>query len=127
MGTRSTIKFKETKQSEPVLCVYRQFDGYLEGAGRDYAEWLKDYKILNGFSEQSMDDKYANGVECLALQWVKHFKVSIGNFYATTSNDMQEYNYEVFMDNNILKMSCKYYDKYFEGTVEEFLDFCNNN
>ena len=67
-----------------------------------------------------MKQGFANGVGCLAAQYVAENKKSIGGFYATTASDSQEYNYEVrFTDNGfIIKV-----DNIFEGTPEELLNF----
>lgn len=109
MGTRSTTRFYNEGSNEPVLCVYQQYDGYIEGVGHTLAHWLKDKKVLNGFGDHKMEDGYANGMGCLAAQYVKDQKDSIGGFYLTTRNDLQEYNYEV-----------RYIDGKFEITVDNF-------
>lgn len=86
MGTRSTIKFYEEGSKTPILSVYQQYDGYIDGVGHDLAKWLKNKKIVNG---------YANGMGCLAAQFVADHKTEIGGFYITNSKDEQEYNYKV--------------------------------
>lgn len=120
MGTRSTVKFyDEFKKEEPILSVYQQFDGYIDGVGYDLANFLKDKKIINGISNQTMEEGFANGMGCLAAQYVAKKKTEIGGFYLTTKNDEQEYNYEVrFIDG---KLIIKVDD--FEGTPEELLNY----
>jgi hypothetical protein len=44
MSTRSTVKFYNGVQEQPVLSVYQQFDGYIEGVGHELANWLKQKK-----------------------------------------------------------------------------------
>lgn len=121
MGTRSTVKFYDDYDNNSViLSVYQQYDGYIGGVGHDLANWLKDYKIINGFQDEKMSDGYANGMGCLAAQFVASQKTKIGNFYLTTIDDSQEYNYHVkYVDDKfIIKVN-----DIFEGTPEELLQF----
>lgn len=121
MGTRSTVKFFEYDNSEkPVLSVYQQFDGYIEGVGHELANWLLSKKVINGIqSGQTMEDGFANGIGCLSAQYVADHKTKIGGFYLTTDDDLQGYDYEVRYD----------YDKKefiitvdnFKGTPQELL------
>jgi len=121
MGTRSTVKFySEFNNNEPVLSVYNQFDGYIGGVGHDLANFLKAKTVINGFSgNQSMENGYANGMGCLAAQYVAEKKVRIGGFYLTTKDDSQGYNYEVRLIDN--KIVIKVDD--FEGTPDELLNY----
>ena len=49
MGTRSkTTVFNE--DNKPILSIYSQFDGYYDGLGRELQAFLKDRKIVSGFS-----------------------------------------------------------------------------
>ena len=50
MGTRSTVKFySEFDQEEPVVSVYQQYDGYINGVGYDLAIFLKEKTIIHIF------------------------------------------------------------------------------
>ena len=121
MGIRSTVKFyEEGNNEEPVLSVYNQFDGYIDGVGHDLANFLKAKTIINGISgNQSMENGHANGMGCLAAQYVAEKKVKIGGLYITTKDNSQDYDYEVrFIDNKII---VKVDD--FEGTPEELLTY----
>jgi hypothetical protein len=116
MGTRSTTKFFDGEHC--VCSIYQQYDGYISGVGHDLANWLKDKKIVNGYnSEMTMESGFANGMGCLAAQYVASQKAKIGGFYMTTPDDIQGYDYEVrFVDGKIqIKV-----DK-FVGTPEELL------
>lgn len=120
MGTRSTVKFYSVfKSDEPVLSVYQQFDGYIGGVGHDLANFLKDKKIINGISNQQMSEGYANGMGCLAAQFVAINKTGIGGFYLTNGDDSQEYDYEVRLVDG--KLIIKVDD--FEGTPDELLNY----
>jgi len=99
MGTRCLTFVYNDKQ--PILNLYRQFDGYPEGHGAELALFLNSKTLVNGYSTQ--DGTQANGMGCLAAQLVAHFKNSVGGFYihSTESKDCgQEYEYHVY-DNSI--------------------------
>ena len=38
----------ETKQN--ILCMYRQYDGYLSGHGAELAEFLQGFNVVNGYN-----------------------------------------------------------------------------
>lgn len=99
MGTRSTITFVEKyKENEtPLVTIYQQYDGYIDGVGHELATWLCGKKLVNGFNRETMD-KYANGVGCLAAQFIKEFKTDIGGLYIVPMDDEQSYNYRVVVD-----------------------------
>ncbi len=119
MGTRSTVKFySEYNNEDPILSVYQQFDGYINGVGHDLANFLKDKKVINGIQDETIEGGYANGMGCLAAQYVANKKVSIGGFYLTNSDDGQSYDYEVrYIDGNIV---IEVDD--FKGSPEELLN-----
>ena len=68
----------ETKQN--ILCMYRQYDGYLSGHGAELAEFLQGFNIVNGI-RLGTPKRTANGMGCLAAQLIAHFKDGIGNVY----------------------------------------------
>ena len=121
MGTRSLTYVYDG--NEPVVCMYRQFDGYPSGHGAELADFLHDGKLVNGipFGSQA---KIFNGMGCLAAQLVAHFKVGVGNFYLyptkLNQDAWQEYEYHVHEDKVKVTGS-----SVFEGTWEEFAEFCH--
>lgn len=122
MGTRSTVQFYDRlDEKEPILCVYNQFDGYIDGIGHKLANFLKDKKIINGIENgQTMEGGFANGMGCLAAQYVAENKTKIGGFYLTTKEDSQQYNYIVrYVDGEILIEV----DDIFKGSPNELLSF----
>ena len=78
MGTRSLTYVYE--DNTPIICMYRQYDGYMSGHGQELAEFLAPFTVVNGLG---MGDNagIANGMGCLAAQLVAHFKVGAGQFY----------------------------------------------
>lgn len=94
MGTRSLTIIDGR---EEIAVMYRQFDGYPEGHGRELAEFLAGFRITNGFREAA--PKLANGMECLAAQILARFKTETGNIYlhpAGTRNCGEEFRYLVY-------------------------------
>lgn len=92
MGTRSVIKFQE--DGETICAIYQQFDGYVEGVGATLFEFLDDITIVNGLSVDQ-PERVANGVGCLAAQFIAQHKNGAGGFYMTHPDDSQQYNYTV--------------------------------
>jgi hypothetical protein len=107
MGTRSlthvieTYKDNEGKQKKnPLLTMYRQYDGYPSGMGTDLAEFLKSGKLVNGIS-MAETEKVFNGAGCLAAQLVANFKEGAGGVYIhkpMNKNCGEEYVYEIYVD-----------------------------
>lgn len=135
MGTRSTIKWirKDGDKFTPLVNIYRQYDGYIDGVGHQLAEWLLEKRIVNGIP---LNNTYniANGFECLIAQYIRDFKKGPGVLYIADMNDFQEYNYEVIFDddiyfsgkydsvNDLIKIKVDSYPN-FEGTPYELLNF----
>ena len=98
------------------MCLYRQYDGYPEGHGKDLAE------ILN-----STDN---NGMECLSASIVAKLKTGMYNVYlysSDTDDAGQDYEYHIYKDRVVIFNYPFEMDKpLFEGTYAEFLEFCIN-
>lgn len=102
MGTRSVTRVHEGSKTSPVLvAIYKQMGGYYEDLGEELQEFLNGYTIVNGISVNT-PEKAANGMGCLAAQLIKHFKKDIGGIYITSSDDQQEFNYDIFIKNGKL-------------------------
>lgn len=96
MGTRCLTVFKDAEKEIAVL--YRQFDGYPEGHGKELTDFLKDKRIVNGIGGNANSTNAFNGMACLAASVVAHFKEDIGGFYlypAGVRGIGEEYTYEV--------------------------------
>lgn len=97
MGTRSLTVFVEEDGTE-IVVMYRQFDGYLEGMGKDLAEFLDGIKLVNGIP-MGTTKRLANGMGCLAAQAIADFKTEVGNVYlypAGTRDCGEEFIYTVY-------------------------------
>ena len=129
MGTRSLTHIIENKKT--LTTMYRQFDGYLSGHGNDLAEFLKDFKVVNGYSGDTT--KLANGMGCLTAQLIAHFKQGCGNIYIhppNTKDCWEEYTYFVYLKENKLQIKVK--DSYekkiiFDGSPTELLTKIEKN
>ena len=134
MGTRSLTYVFETYKSDdgveehvPLINLYRQYDGYMEGHGLELAEFLAPFTIVNGLGAKT--DKVANGMGCLAAQLVAHFKDGAGQFYLHAPkldvDNWQEYEYHVYKDKVVVTSIGSNNDNtVFEGTWVEFLAQC---
>lgn len=134
MGTRSTIRFIEKYENREtqLVNIYQQFDGYIEGVGYELAKWLINKTIVNGFVGND-EKNNANGIGCLAAQFIKDFKKYIGGLYIVGSTNAQEYNYDVIIDarqigrvNDIALIRISKYDEkapVFIGRPSELLTF----
>jgi len=109
MGTRSLtriiprqegLSFKEGHKNGELAFVnmYRHLDGYPEGHGVDLAEFLKDFKIINGIGGDAELGTHANGEGCLAAQMIAHFKTEVGYIYLYPVSDSgwEDYIYTVY-------------------------------
>ena len=128
MRTRSlTYVYSETTNT-PIVCMYRQYDGYPSCHGSELAEFLAPFKIVNGFSLNDNLKKSANGMGCLAAQMVAHFKVAIGNIYIHEPilgrDDWQDYEYHVFPDRVVVKNPT---EVIFASCWHEFAEFCSSD
>lgn len=121
MGTRSTIKFYD-EQGDCVASIYQQYDGYPSNVGLKLAQFLSRKSLINGISGQTME-YVANGIGCLAAQFIAEIKTKIGNVYMTSESDTEEYDYVVKNTDNGLEVSVDD----FKGTVSEFLEFCEKD
>lgn len=131
MGTRSTTKFirKRGEKLEPLVNIYQQYDGYIEGVGHEIAEFILSKKIINGIGYGQDTEEYANGFECLIAQFIRDFKTRVGGLYITPMDDVEEYNYEVVCnDNNDITIKVTNWDNalIFSGTPTELLAYKEN-
>jgi len=106
MGTRALVHFKEGSLTGPtIVSMYRQYDGYPEGWGKDMYDALNEgmVQILNGHQGQSPPTAF-NGLSCLAAWLIGELKEgTIGNvyLYPPDSEDVgEEYTYTLYSDDD---------------------------
>ena len=124
--------------------MYRQFDGYPSGHGKELYEFLKPFTITNGISGGAKLGNSANGIGCLAGQLVCHFKKEVGNVYlhsVTEKNCGQDFEYHVFGTKDdgfrikVVNRGCNFFgmqssetnEAIFDGDLETFGKFCTEN
>lgn len=112
MGTRSLTVLHTGGKDSPEICVmYRQFDGYPSGHGRELADFLTGMALVNGIGS-NMPPKFANGTNCLAAQVVEHFKRESGQggiylYPGGTRDCWEEYVYHVYENGPAIHMTCE--------------------
>ena len=133
MGTRSLTYVYEGET--PIICMYRQFDGYLSGHGQELANFLNELTIGQGISGKPELFTFANGMGCLAAQMIVNFKKTPGGFYIhpieLNQNALQEFEYHVY-ENKVVVVSHFFDDEnpteqIFNGSWNEFLLFTTEN
>ena len=151
MGTRA-LTFVYSENNKPLVNLYRQYDGYPSGHGRELAEFLDGFEIVNGIGRETT--RIANGMGCLAAQVVAHFKDSVGGFYIHSVESTecgQDYEYHVYKGEvthldeegieqkttglrvRVTDRGCNMFglttsdtnEGIFDGTATEFLEFCS--
>jgi hypothetical protein len=129
MGTRSLTHIIEDNKT--LTTMYRHYDGGLSGHGNDLAEFLKDFKVVNGYSGDTT--KLANGMGCLTAQLIAHFKQGCGNIYIhppNTEDCWEQYTYFVYLKEDKLQIKVKdTYEKkiIFDGSPTELLTKIEKN
>ena len=110
--------------NSPLVCLYRQFDGYPSGHGAELANFLKGIKLGNGIADNPKMGKFANGMGCLAAQLVAHFKKSVGGFYIhlVTDSSGVDYEYHVYANKVVVKDSDEVV--VFSGSRKDFAEYC---
>lgn len=95
MGTRSIIKSIKKRNEKEIPFV---------GVDRELCDFLYSKKIINGIGIDQNTDEYANGIDCLAAQFIRDFKTGVDNLYIFPVDcKNQNYNYGVIYDENELK------------------------
>ena len=122
MGTRCLTY--DYEGNSPLVCLYRQFDGYPSGHGAELANFLKGIKLGNGIADNPKMGKFANGMGCLAAQLVVHFKKSVGGFYIhlVTDSGGVDYEYHVYANKVVVKDSDEVV--VFSGSRKDFAEYC---
>ena len=132
MGTRSLTRVYDDDFGEPkqVAAIYRQYDGYPEGHGRDLADFITSRRFVNGISGDPT--KVFNGAGCFAAALVTHLKtqrngrsgdIEAGGVYLYPLDaEPEEYTYTVTIAGPEVSLKVEDFEKTrFEGPVDEFL------
>lgn len=139
MGTRSITRVQIN--GETLVAIYRQYDGYISGHGKDLADFLENRRIVNGIIPGTEKEVF-NGPGCLAANLVSFLKKpefeEAGNIYIyPTDADDEEYSYDINIkthkDGPWLKYEDTpyvtvraYSDHLFRGSSEDFVNYARN-
>jgi len=108
MATRAIIRIAEredgvsfSKHPEKVRAqIYHHYDGYPEYLGCNLAEFLCDFRVVNGLPTNYFENiKVANGMGCLTAQLIAGLKEEAGNVYVDypdTDRDDVEFTYYIW-------------------------------
>tara|TARA_R100001132_G_C3259919_1_gene84329 strand:+ start:297 stop:746 length:450 start_codon:yes stop_codon:yes gene_type:complete len=130
MGTRSLTVFNNEMDNSEIVVLYRQYDGYPTGHGRDLLSFLNNMEIVNGISNTEKR-KIANGMGCLSAQIVAHLKEAPGDFYlhsAGTRDIGEEFIYTLYYTEELrIKVQDTYDDgsDLFDGNMKSFKNWMN--
>jgi hypothetical protein len=107
MGTRALVHVKKDgRDSDTLLTVYRQFDGYPTGLGADIKGSLGGKAVVNGYNDPA---NQVNGMGCAAAMLVASIKDGCGSVYiypADTSDVWEDYVYTLWAEGNALHIEC---------------------
>jgi len=118
MGTHSLVHFYDKDSENKVCTIYQQYDGYVKGVGKQIADLIKDMKIVNGYNETG---KEANGIGCLAAQYIAAYKNGVGNIYLMSPFEELEEEYEYWVSTT--HVTLKKEGHFINFTFEEFINF----
>jgi len=137
MSTRSLVRFATREEGvsfsehpERVeVQVYKHYDGYPSGHPVNLARFLRGFSIVNGVPFDGDHSRMANGLGCLAAQYVAAFKEGPGDIYVenpdTDHFDIEYITYVWGTENKDIWMSI--FDTYsdeciFVGKPQELID-----
>jgi len=118
MGTRSLTRIYDYDGDE-ICCIYKQYDGYPDGYGKELFDFIQSGKLVNGIP-LGTKDKVFNGMGCFAAQLICHFKEELsGGYYIEkpgTKGMGEEFVYCIKPTGDLMN----------PGTIELFLQTRNN-
>ena len=130
MGTRSLTVFNNEMDNSEIVVLYRQYDGYPTGHGRDLFSFLNNMEIVNGISPNEKR-KIANGMGCLSAQIVAYLKEAPGDFYlhsAGTRDIGEEFIYTLYYTEELRIKVQDTYDNgndLFDGNLNQYEKWLN--
>lgn len=129
MGTRSTTLFLSEWNEKKICNMYRQYDGYLDGHGRELKEFLEGAVLVNGIGTGETRKTF-NGMGCLAASVIAHFKKDIGGHYMCNVDQEEEYHYTVYAgevipgtrEDRIINLKVTGYgdQEFYDGPLDDF-------
>lgn len=118
MGTRSLTHIYDNDSKQPLVTIYRQYDGYPEGMGEDIKKAIGSRKLVNGYSDPATQ---CNGMGCAAALLIGALKKGqCGNVYIYppgSSDCNEEYTYRIYPDGESFRLVI---DHIYDGPIREF-------
>ena len=130
MGTRSLTVFNNEMDNSEIVVLYRQYDGYPTGHGRDLLSFLNNMEIVDGISNTEKR-RIANGMGCLSAQVVAYLKEAPGDFYlhsAGTRDIGEEFIYTLYYTKELRIKVQDTYDNgndLFDGNLNQYEKWLN--
>ena len=137
MATRAIIRIAEREDGvsfsehpeEIRTQIYHHWDGYPEGLGCNLAEFLCDFRVVNGLPFNYFENiKVANGMGCLTAQLIAALKEEPGSVYIDYINAERtdiEFTYYIWgcVDKDIWMSVFDRYDKcIFVGMPQQLIE-----
>lgn len=123
MGTRTLVHVKtEGADSDTLVTIYGQFDGYPSGMGCDIKDLLGNKEVVNGYDDSL---NQVNGMGCAAAMLIAELKKGCGGVYirpVDCSNVGEEYTYTLWTQDSAIHMRCIGYREkiIFDGPLSVF-------
>jgi len=109
MATRASIIMKEN--GKPMMAVYKHWDGYPDGLGKDLKTIIDSGRLTNGLGTKSELGKVFNGAGCLFASIISILKKEPGDVYITSLDSVgrsgEEYVYEIDVNETNVELTHK--------------------
>lgn len=109
MATRASIIMKEN--GKPMMAVYKHWDGYPDGLGKDLKTIIDGGRLTNGLGMNSELGKVFNGAGCLFASIIAILKQNPGDVYITSLESVgksgEEYVYEIDVNDTKVELTHK--------------------
>ena len=86
MATRASVIFKE--KGEPVFAMYKHWDGYPEGLGKQLKSIVSGGKLVNGLGPNRTLGSSFNGWGCMWATIIAELKQEPGDVYICRISDV---------------------------------------
>ena len=91
MATRASIQFTN-KEGQTLVTIYKHYDGYPQGLGKDILNIISNKPITNGIPGGSKLGESFNGFGCLVASFISLMKDDVGNIYIEPQSNFGEMN-----------------------------------
>lgn len=109
MATRASIIMSEN--GKPMMAVYKHWDGYPNGLGKELQEIIDGGKLTNGLSGSPKIGEAFNGAGCLFASIIALLKKGPGDVYVTNLEDVgsagEEYIYTINVNDKETELTYK--------------------